>query len=138
MSESTYGLSGAFRWTASVDSEAGILLLELDGTMDFDAWRVLLGSLPDLPGMVPGLDTLVDARKARLDFFFRDGQRLVEVVEEYLARRGPAYRSAWVVATDPDYGVSRMVQTVLESLPIEAAVFRDMGDARVWLGADSE
>jgi len=120
-------------WHASVDEDLHVLRIVLEGTIDLESWRTVLQKLPETPGLRPGINTLVDARAASLDFFLTGSRPLIELVKAYLGKRGGGYRSAWVVSSDLDYGVSRMVQSTLRALPIEAAVFRDIGEAEAWV-----
>lgn len=128
-------MTGTSDWHAEVDERLGLLRIILTGTFDLEAWRLVLERLPEAPGLRPGMPTLVDARKAELRFFYDDTPGLVALVKTYLGKRGGDYRSAWVVASDSDYGVSRMVQTTLAELPIEASIFRDIGEAQAWVVA---
>ena len=47
-------------------------------------------------------------------------------------------RRAIVTARDIDFGMSRMYMTLLNSEPDGVRVFRDMAEARQWLGLEPE
>ncbi|MEZ4588624.1 MAG: hypothetical protein R2909_19785 [Gemmatimonadales bacterium] len=120
--------------TFSIAIEPPLIVVTLSGPFRLDDWLGVMRAMPDTPGFEPGLHTLVDGRQAHFDFMFDDAKRLNEVVSRHLdEKRGRGFRSAWVVGADVDFGVARMVQTVLEDLPLEARTFRSIDDARRWL-----
>lgn len=114
--------------------EPPLILVTLSGPFKLEDWLRVMKAMPDAPGFEPALHSLVDARQANFDFMFDDASRLSGLVGKHLEdRRGTGFRSAWVVGADVDFGVARMVQTVLEHLPIQARTFRAIEDARRWL-----
>ena len=122
------------QWNISVDEGLGVAICVLVGSFDLDTWFRVLEEFPTTPGFRPGISSLIDAREARLDFFHEDGDRLLAKLGPYLQRRGGGgFRSAWVVSSDVDFEVTRMIQTLLDELPIEAAVFREMDEAEIWV-----
>ena len=62
----------------------------------------------------------------------------VEGMARFLANRGPRFgrRLAMVAPTDLSYGLMRMGGVTAQAQGVEAAVFRDVASARVWLDAD--
>ncbi len=48
----------------------------------------------------------------------------------------PEARRAFVVASDLAFGLARMFEIQRADAPEEICVFRDMGQARTWLGLD--
>lgn len=120
--------------TFAIAIEPPLIVVTLSGRFRLEDWLGVMRAMPDTPGFEPGLHTLVDARQAHFDFMFADARRLNELVSRHLdEKRGRGFRSAWVVGADVDFGVARMVQTVLEDLPLEARTFRSTDDARGWL-----
>lgn len=128
-------MTGKPRWDTSVDERLDILRLVLYGVFDLEAWMEVLDTIPSTNGFRPNLSSIVDAREARLDFFYNDAQRLLELIRLYLPQRGSAFRSAWVVNLAVDYGTTRMVQAVLDELPFKSAVFKQMEQAEAWITA---
>jgi hypothetical protein len=66
----------------------------------------------------------------------------VQVTSEYIREvaRSTSYaegsRRAFVASSDVQFGLSRMFQILSDESPAEVRVFRDLAEARRWLGLD--
>ncbi len=126
------------KWEASVDGSVGLIRVHLTGLFSINDWWSVLKSLPDLAGFRPGMPSIYDARRASFDFSVDDVRRLVAGIPDHLNRRGTGFRAAFVVGTDVDYGVSRMIQGLTDGLPFEATTFRSLEDAEKWVLSPSD
>jgi hypothetical protein len=102
-------------------------------------------SLADRVGLIDGvqrefrehgpLDCIVDNRGQIGAASKQDLERVLPLVRKVLAEVAGSVRVAIVVGEDVQYGVGRMVQIQLDDIPnLDLRVFRDMGEARCWLG----
>jgi hypothetical protein len=127
------------RW--EIEAEEGVpwLSIVIEGDFDLATWSLVMAAIPETPGFKPGLDSLVDARAARFLFTSQEIRELVRAIKAHVERRGGvSFRSAYVVSRDVDYGISRMIQTLTDESPIQAAVFRSMDEAEQWLLAEAD
>ena len=88
----------------------------------------------------PSLNGLVDLREVRkLDVTSNGIWELAHVLRP-ADESGHARRVALVAASDFQFGMARMVATLLSTggLTTEYHAFRDMGEARAWLGLAPE
>jgi hypothetical protein len=121
------------------DPEHEVLLLEIDGKVrdeDLVAYAQRAAGNPAIP---PGHDELVDLRGVESE----DGvqshtlRRIASLFSD--ADRGPERsRVALVASADVAYGLSRMYQAFRADSPLDLRVFREMSEARAWLGLPPE
>jgi len=83
---------------------------------------------PDVPS---GAIALVDFTNVQEDSVSADGVR--QVAEIYRARTYTP-RTAFVAEADTIYGMSRMFEMLRSDSEEEIRVFRDIGEAKSWLG----
>ena len=60
--------------------------------------------------------------------------RLLVAQERQLFNRLGSVRKAIVALSPVAYGMARMYQTMMDGSPVEVEVFRDLQEARRWLG----
>jgi hypothetical protein len=123
-----------------VDSAARLRLAVFEGTIGdddlIDAYAAVLGD----PDFDPTLNDLVDGRAIRrLDVTPAGVRRLAELVQQIDHFSLPT-KVAVVAADDFAYDTARMYEAlrVDQRAPAEHRVFRDMAEARRWLGLEPE
>jgi hypothetical protein len=123
-----------------VDAAARVRHSVLEGTIGddelVDAYTVVLSD----PDFDPTLNDLVDARTVRrLDVTPAGVRRLADLVQQ-IDRLALPTKVAVVAADDVAYDTARMYEAfrVGQHAPAEHRVFRDMAEARRWLGLDPE
>jgi hypothetical protein len=113
--------------------DSAIWVLRVTGTITLEEFkRAILETFAD-PAFVRGSPILWDMR----DFDTTVGDTstfsdLVSFNEKSADERGGG-RSAIVVSSVVDYGMSRMFQSLADGLPTDFAVFRSYRDAQDWL-----
>ncbi len=121
-------------WNMYVDEGARLLRVDLQGRLGIEEWLTVLREVPATQGFRPGLNSVFDVRTGRLDLSSSDVHRLVGLLDRHLERRGGGgFRCAIVVASDIDFGISRMIEMVADQVPFESRVFRSMTDAELWV-----
>jgi hypothetical protein len=123
-----------------VDPAARVRHSVLEGTIGddelVDAYSVVLGD----PDFDPTLNDLVDARHVRrLDVTPAGVRRLADLVRQ-IDRLALPTKVAVVAADDVAYDTARMYEAlrVGQHAPAEHRVFREMAEARRWLGLEPE
>lgn len=81
-----------------------------------------------------GLAEVIDARGATTDLTAEQVRSLV-LLTDALLRRGRFGALALVTDNEVAFGMARMYQILVEALPVEIAVFRELADALTWLDA---
>lgn len=121
--------SGAF--TTNLDPATGIGTITITGPMDFGLLAIGLSHLWENERY--SWRVLFDAREGDLSDIDSDSiQRAASALA--LARpESPPGRVAYLVSRDVDFGVSRMVEVLADTLPIESRTFRDYDEAWSWL-----
>jgi hypothetical protein len=123
-----------------VDSAGRVRHAVLEGTIgDDELVDVYAGVLAD-PDFDPTLNDLVDARAVRrVDVTPAGLRRLADLVQQ-IDRLSLPTKIAVVAADDVAYAAARMYEALRASqhAPAEHRVFRDMAEARRWLGLEEE
>ena len=123
-----------------VDPTARVRYAVLEGTIDDDELvRTYAAVLAD-PDFDPTLNDLVDARGVRrIDVTPAGVRRLADLVQQ-IDRLALPTRVAVVAPDDVAYDTARMYEAlrVGQNAPAEHRVFRDMAEARHWLGLEPE
>jgi len=113
--------------------DAAIWVLRVTGTITLEEFkRAIIETFAD-PAFTQGSPILWDMRD--FDTTVADAATFSELVlfnEKTADERGGG-RSAIVVSSEVDYGMSRMFQSIADGLPTDFAVFRSYRDARDWL-----
>ena len=100
----------------------------------------LIGAREDFlvdPDFRPGMWFLVDVREASMLDLSEEELRQAGAHGAAMAADWGRHRTAIVVATDVDYGVSRMFSLLGERPGLELEVFREFDAATRWLGQAS-
>jgi hypothetical protein len=123
-----------------VDAAARVRHSVLEGTVGddelVDAYAVVLND----PDFDPTLNDLVDARAVRrVDVTPAGVRRLADLVQQ-IDRHSLPTKVAVVAADDVAYDMARMYEAfrTAQNAPAEHRVFRDMAEARQWLGLEPE
>lgn len=111
-----------------------MVLTGRDDLVADDITAALEGILGD-PLYAHGLNVLCDIRDARPDLTPGGVRRIVDSVGRS-REAGGCGKTAIVAGRDVDYGMARIAQVHLEPLGVELAVFRDLQEAELWLGAE--
>ncbi len=116
-----------------IDADSNLLNVEVDGMIlpeDVVRYRTRLLSDPEF---IPGTNTLVDCRGASTEGL--NASDLQFFADDIMSRRRLLGRAkcAVIVATDAAFGMMRMYEAYTLESPVVVRVFRDEGEARVWL-----
>ncbi len=122
----------------SVDSERHLVELTFEGDVPFEEEVEALEDVISDDRYRPGASWLVDRRASRMLITPAQVQEQLDKVEAE-GRRLCGARMAHVVTALADFGLLRMTEQLAAGrLPNELAVFRDIDEARAWLGVDGE
>jgi hypothetical protein len=123
-----------------VDPAARVRFAVIEGTIGddelVDAYAAVLGD----PDFDPTLNDLVDARAVRrVDVTPVGVRRLADLVQQ-IDRLALPTKVAVVAPDDVAYDTARMYEALRagQHAPAEHRVFRDMAEARQWLGLEPE
>ena len=116
-----------------VDGEDGLVRASLKGAVPVDVFLKRLEGALGSPGFRPGMNMLLDVRRAAHHL---EAEDIVRVSRYLIAHRDKIEggRAAIVVTKTVSYGLMRMLQAHVDGMPIGFSVFYDMGEARRWLG----
>jgi hypothetical protein len=121
-----------------VDPTARLRHAVMEGTIDDDQLVDAFSAVLADPNFDPTLNDLVDARAVRrLDVTPAGVRRLAELVQQ-VDRLSLPTKIAVVTGDDDAYNAARMYEAmrVEQHAPAEHRIFREMDDARIWLGLD--
>jgi len=110
---------------------------QVTGVINLPAFRAILEALYISKQFNPDMHALWDLRHADFSSIMpEDVRELMHVVVSNWGRSGKC-RSAIMVATMAEYGVSRVyVSQFGQAAPCQIRVFLDQNEAREWLGLD--
>jgi len=118
--------------TYEIDTELGIVRITAQGTPSTQEQAALAAQWTQDPGYRPGMPILLDNR---LRTEPSDKAHIAEVTTE--AQRATflqkGTRCAVVVATDAEFGMTRMFGSLSEEKPLVTKPFRDISAAEQWL-----
>lgn len=122
----------------TIDRQRNLVLTTATGVLTdeelLDHKRELIAD----PEFEPGMKELSDVRGIeRLDVSPAGVRRLVALDQEHVDRLGQDYRLAIVAPADASFGTARMYQMLTEANVENIGVFRDMDEAKDWLGVAS-
>jgi hypothetical protein len=123
-----------------VDPAARVRHSVLEGTVGDDELVDAYAGVLSHPDFDPTLNDLVDARGVRrVDVTPVGVRRLADLVQQ-IDRLSLPTKVAVVAPDDVAYDMARMYEALRasQSAPAEHRVFRDMADARRWLGLEPE
>ena len=119
-----------------VDGAARVRHSVLEGTVDDETLVVAYAAVLADPDFDPTLNDLVDARGVRrVDVTPAGVRRLADLVQQ-IDRMALPTKVAVVAPDDVAYETARMYEALRigQNAPAEHRVFRDMAEARRWLG----
>lgn len=120
--------------TTRIDSEANLRIHTMSGRVTREELTAKLREIYTTPGFQPDMNSLWDCRAA--DFSAvqaADIQLIRDLVEEHWGTAGKS-RSALIVATDLDFGISRIYEFYVEDTSTnQVRVFRDYEEAYDWV-----
>ena len=123
-------------YSFNIHTVPGVIDVRCWGEFTAEECLALLAEIHRHPDYRPGFHTLSDCRELSRAFTPHELERVMAAINIEPSERGGA-RTAIVVAGDVQFGMSRMFQASSESrLGLTTQVFRDMNEARHWLGAD--
>lgn len=121
--------------STTIDLETGIRMHTVTGQPQRNELFDMLRNLYSRPDFDPNRDVLWDMREADLTAFSTED---IQAIRDLAGRHwgaGGASRAALVVSTDVDFGLTRMYEMLMSaSSTNEVRVFRDIDEAREWLG----
>lgn len=121
------------------DAERNLLLVVFDGTIaDEDLLKYARQAI-ETSRSSGGHDELIDLRAIE-DAGQIESRTLRRVADLFTSSdRTPEQSRVAIVATsDVQYGLARMYQAFRSESPLDLRVFREMEEARAWLGISSE
>lgn len=124
--------------TIRVDPAARVRFAVLEGTIDDEALLNAFTEVLESPDFDPTLSDLVDARGARrVDVTPAGVRRLADLVQQ-IDRLALPTKVAVVATDDVAYNAACMYEAIRagQQAPAEHRVFRDIEDAREWLGLE--
>ena len=121
-------------WSYQIDPERGIVFSVFDGTTTDADVSAHQKALSADPAFEPGFSQLLDFRGVTSVRLTAAGVRAVAEAKNF----GAGSRRAIVVASNVAYGMARMFEILRDPEPDTVEVFRDLAEARRWLGLDGE
>jgi hypothetical protein len=116
-----------------IDADSNLLNVQVDGKIVPDDVVRYRSRLLSDPEFIPGTNTLVDCRNASTEGLTSGDLRfLADDVQSRRRLLGRA-KCAVLVATDAAFGMMRMYEACSLESPVAVRVFRDEGEALVWL-----
>jgi hypothetical protein len=120
------------------DAARNVLFVSFTGPLGDEDLVKYAQRMAGNPAIPPAHDELIDLRRVEeADVQSHTLRRIAELFGG--ADRNPERsRVALVASDDVSYGLSRMYQAFRSRSPLDLRVFRDMGEARAWLGLGPE
>lgn len=120
-----------------IDQQMGVIYIDLAGNVYDDEFSTALNQALHDPEYQIGLSSLIDFRNVER---FGVSTNTIRDAVTTVAKTMNGFRYPWktaiVAPMDLVYGLSRMYQILREGSMEEIGVFRDLQDARQWLGID--
>jgi hypothetical protein len=118
----------------TIDTERRVVRSRLWGIVtEADAWESV-AALRNDPSFDPTYNQLADLREMKEARVGGNTVRELAVMPIF----APQSRRALVVASDLQYGISRMTTSHAETGHQQMAIFRTVADAEAWLGVEGE
>ena len=120
----------------AIDKSNDILLRKVSGEVSPGEIMASLAESISHPDYHPGMRSLIDMRGFVSKSKYTDIRQLAGFLSEHVdAIKG--MQAAVVVSRVVDYGLTRMMQALVDSPDFSIAVFYDIDEAKKWLGAVS-
>ena len=119
----------------SIDEKRHLVHRTVEGAVSMDEIIANLEKTLLHPDYRIGMKDLTDLR----DYVHQSGSEDMRRLAQYIISRSNAagdFKSALVVSETVTYGMLRMLQIQLDSLPSEIAIFYDLDEAERWLGIE--
>lgn len=115
-----------------IDAEGRMVRVRVEGSPSYDELLACFAAYTQDPRFRPGMPILVDDR-ARTES--PSAQEIRRMAHDSKAQPQPVEgsRCALLVASDLQFGLSRMYELMMEGGPMEVRVFRDEDEAVAWL-----
>ena len=115
-----------------IDSSQRLVIRTFEGVLTDEDLLQDQASMRSAPSYKPEYPQLIDARGVER------AEITTEVIRDlaHASPGAPQARRAFVVASDLAFGLARMFEIQRADAPEEVRVFRDMNQARTWLGLD--
>jgi hypothetical protein len=120
------------------DAERNLLIVTLDGPLQDEDLLKYARRVTESSDIPAGHDELIDLRTAEEPQVSSHTLRRVADMFARTDRTPDRTRVALVAESDVAYGLSRMYQAFRSESPLDLRVFRQMAEARVWLGLDAD
>jgi hypothetical protein len=117
----------------SIEKLEHVVLISVEGPVSVDTFLTTLERAWSHTDYHAGMNSLIDLREATHNASVEDVARIARYVADN-QQRVQGGKTAIVVTRTVTYGLMKMFQTRVSSLPLELMVFYDMGKARRWLG----
>jgi hypothetical protein len=119
-----------------VDPQANLITVTGIGRLTYHDIKSSFEERLSHPQYKPGIDILYDLRAASIDITLQEIKQAMILFKNRQAERGAGFRFAIVTSTVGTYGISHLYQAYAEELPEEIRVFRDIAEAKQWLGSE--
>lgn len=120
--------------TYRIDSECGVVLTTATGVLTEEDLLTHKHALRRDPDFRPGMVELSDVRGIERLQLTSDGVRRLVADDESDAGRMSSHKLAIVVSREVVFGMARMYGTLTQEHLPNLGVFRDMEEAKAWLG----
>jgi len=125
---------GSMAHAVKAAPELGCIFVRWAGRFDADELAHVLAGLGTHPCFHTGASVFHDARQWDLDLPTAELLRVTGSSVTRPARFSGTRRGAFVVSDSLAYGMLRVLATLRERPDLRVEVFRDLGEAKIWLG----
>ncbi len=117
---------------SQIDSSLGVVFSTFQGVVTKEDILAQVEMFRTDPAFQPSFNHLIDTRGTTRFDVSTDGLRAVSMHSAFNEKS----RRAVVAEKDEMFGMARMYEVFREDAPDQMTVFRDMAEARRWLGLD--
>jgi hypothetical protein len=115
-----------------IDRESGLARVTALGEVSFEEEKQCFDEILADPSRCPGCGILLDNRERGTPATAEHVKGMAHAFQERQTDVGYA-KLAIVVSKEVSFGLGRMFSTLVDELPIETGVFRDIDEAEEWL-----
>lgn len=119
-----------------IDMEKHLAMVRFEGICGVANIRAAVKKVVSQAGFRRNMNSLIDFRKASIEFAVGNLKELSDVFLQHQIKRGHGFRIALLVDNDLTFGLSRMIAVELEQVPIYARVYKKYSDAVEWVATD--
>jgi hypothetical protein len=124
--------------TYRIDTDQGLILTAATGVLTDEELLKHKRALAADPDFSPGMRQLSDVRGVERLEVTPEGVRLMVALDRDQADQLGDWRLAIVTTADFVFGTARMYQSMTDEEQNRVQVFRDMAEARSWLGLPAD